>query len=172
MKVLAMIGSPRKKNTKKLVERLFSDIKADKEIVYLSQMNIGLCCGNEACMESGKCVKSDDFDLLADKMQNAQVLIFASPSYFNNVTALMKNFIDRCNVLCNNKAFEDKGKRAVLMAIGADEKRHIIGTITALRNLCGGIYLDVLDELIIESDDIEAKADEIRELGEKIDACA
>jgi len=169
-KVLAISGSHRKGNTERMLSALLKEIDPciEKKTINLRELDIGMCTGDDYCVDNKRCHIKDDFGMLAAEMQDADIIIFASPSYFNNVTALMKNFIDRCNVLWNSEALKGKGKKAVLCAIGADRKNHIEGCLKALRNLCGGIYLDVIGQLIIEENDIKAGMKSIRDTGEKI----
>lgn len=157
MKVLAINSSPRKKNTSKALSILLKNIKAEKEQIDLIDYNIGMSMGDDVKIE-------DDVHKLHDKMRNADVIIFGSPSYFNNVTGLMKNFIDRSNNFWKTK--ELKGKKAILLAIGEDKINHIKGCIAALRNFASGIHMDVYDEIIFEDNNIIE--DELKCVGELI----
>lgn len=169
-RVLAICGSHRKGNTNMMLDALLKEVSPayEKTIIDLRDLDVQRCTGDDYCVDHKRCHINDDFKMLALKMEAADLIIFASPSYFNNVTALMKNFIDRCNVLYNNEALKGRGKKAVLCAIGCEKMKHIRGCITALRNLCRGIYVDVMAELIIENNNIIAGTKEIKDIGEKI----
>ncbi len=69
------------------------------ETVSLKGKAIGFCVGCLACQKTQKCVIKDDAVGLAEKVKNADVLVFASPVYYYSVSGLLKTFLDRCNPL-------------------------------------------------------------------------
>lgn len=102
MKILAINGSPRGKNsnTDKLLIPFLKGAQAgnaDVEEIYLSQKNISGCHGCFACWVKtpGKCILKDDMPELLDKVNNADVMIFATPLYDFSMSGQMKIFIDR-----------------------------------------------------------------------------
>ena len=120
MKVLAVIGSPKGKgNTYNLVKKLEEEICAidsSVEFEYLLLKDAGLqpCRGCFQCLEKGEhlCPLKDSREDIEGKMQEADGVIFASPVYVYNVSALMKGFIDRLAYICHRPCFN--GKRAVV----------------------------------------------------------
>jgi len=59
------------------------------------------------CVESGKCSLNDDFtQKLVPKILDASALVIGTPVFFNNVSAVVKNFIDR--TWCLKKQLKDK----------------------------------------------------------------
>jgi multimeric flavodoxin WrbA len=70
---------------------------AEVDNVLLSTKKIGGCIGCFTCWVKtpGKCVFKDDMEALMEKAISADVVIFATPLYVDNVTGLMKNFMDR-----------------------------------------------------------------------------
>jgi len=102
LKALAIIASPRKNgNTFLIVEKIakkltsFGDL--DVEYLFLSDMDLGPCKGCCACLTIGdnNCPNKDDRMLIEQKILASDAVIFASPVYAMNMTALMKNFMDR-----------------------------------------------------------------------------
>ena len=65
--------------------------------IQLAKKQIKLCNGCVTCFykKPGECELKDDMAELIKKFMGADVVLFAMPVYFDNVTALMKNFIDR-----------------------------------------------------------------------------
>ncbi|MEM0331209.1 MAG: flavodoxin family protein, partial [Archaeoglobaceae archaeon] len=62
MKLLAINGSPNKRNTYALLEALVEEAKklgAEAEILNLADYNINPCKGCDACLK-GDCVQKDD----------------------------------------------------------------------------------------------------------------
>lgn len=65
------------------------------EQVYLYDEKIGFCRACYACFKTGKCVLQDDMADLLDKIQSADVLVVATPTYFMTMNGMLKNTIDR-----------------------------------------------------------------------------
>ncbi len=117
MKILGIIGSYRKKgNTDTAVQTVLEQTKqfgAEVEIIYLKDYQIKDCIGCEGCKDTFKCVIKDDMQKLYPKIIEADAIVIGSPTYFYNVTGVIKNFIDR--LYC----FElfDEEDRAVWMGL-------------------------------------------------------
>jgi multimeric flavodoxin WrbA len=69
------------------------------EFLRLKDKSVQFCRGCLACQKTQKCVISDDMSVMVDKVKNADVLIFATPIYYYEMSGLMKTFLDRCNPL-------------------------------------------------------------------------
>jgi len=101
MKILTIIGSPRKGNTYRAVRRIEENMKAmgDVEFEYLWLKDAGLanCKGCTVCFLrwEQRCPLKDGRQAIEQKMLDADGVIFASPNYASNVSGLMKTFIDR-----------------------------------------------------------------------------
>lgn len=116
MKVLAIIGSPRKMgNTYRVVEQIKENMmKFDKNIdfeyLFPRDYNLMMCTGCFACISQGedKCPLKDDHAILEAKMSEADGIIFAAPTYTMGVPGIMKNFIDRFAYTCHRPYFFDK----------------------------------------------------------------
>ncbi|MHA1992273.1 MAG: NAD(P)H-dependent oxidoreductase [Candidatus Hodarchaeales archaeon] len=100
MKILAIIGSNRKKNTYNLVKKFENQIKShtqvDFEYLYLKDFNLPFCRGCHTCLQKSeeKCPAYEVTNSLIKKTDTADGLIFASPVYLQHVPAIMKNFFD------------------------------------------------------------------------------
>ncbi|MGI6004283.1 MAG: NAD(P)H-dependent oxidoreductase [Christensenellales bacterium] len=137
MKVLAVMGSPRKRgNTYRVVERIKESLLAydkgiDFEFLFLQDYNLAMCAGCFTCFARGEehCPLKDDRVVIASKMSGADGIIFAAPTYAMGVPALMKSFIDRFAYTCHRPQFFDKAFMAVATVGG------VIGTKQALQQL-------------------------------------
>jgi multimeric flavodoxin WrbA len=99
MRAIAIVAGPRKGQvTDKLTDSALnglSDRGAETEKIYLIDLVIKPCKGCLACQRTGKCAIEDDFNALADKVREADAIVFSSPTYFSNVTSCAKRFFDR-----------------------------------------------------------------------------
>ncbi|MGE5633315.1 MAG: flavodoxin family protein [Caulobacteraceae bacterium] len=122
MKVLALLGSPRRKgNTALLLDEYIRGIKdshKDAEItkIFLQEKAIKNCMACEAChnVPVGKCAIKDDMQELYPLFREADMVIYATPVYWWSVSAQLKAFMDRCYAL-GPIADSFAGKKAVLL---------------------------------------------------------
>ncbi|MDD1708163.1 MAG: flavodoxin family protein [Methanoregulaceae archaeon] len=102
MRIIAFNGSPRaeQSNTHVMVEAFLAGAEsagAETENIFLARKKIKHCLGCFGCWwkTPGTCVQSDDMAELIEKYLSADVVIFATPLYIDNVSGIMKNFMDR-----------------------------------------------------------------------------
>lgn len=69
------------------------------EIVSLIDKKINFCRGCLSCQKTQKCVINDDVNEILDKMFNADIIVFATPVYYYEMSGQMKTFLDRSNPL-------------------------------------------------------------------------
>jgi multimeric flavodoxin WrbA len=102
MKITVFNGSPRQDrgNTHVMVSEFLKGAKeagAEVENVFLAGKEIKSCIACYACWTKtpGKCIHNDDMAGLLERYLASDVVVFASPLYVDNVTGIMKNFMDR-----------------------------------------------------------------------------
>lgn len=120
-KVLIIATSPRKNgNSNRLAQEFEKGAKEsgnNTEIIYLHDKNIGFCKGCLACQNSQKCIIKDDANEIVEKMKNSDVIVWATPIYYYEMSGQMKTMIDRSNPLfSSNYSFRD----VYLLATAAD----------------------------------------------------
>ncbi len=102
-KVLIISTSPRKgSNSDALADAFAEGARAagnEVEKVNLAGKNIQFCRGCLACQTTQRCVIRDDADLIEQKMEVADVLVFATPIYYYEMSGQMKTMLDRGNPL-------------------------------------------------------------------------
>jgi len=100
-KVLAIGTSPRKNsNSDTLLEAFCRGAEnAGHRVtsVSLKKKDIRFCTGCFACHEFGHCVIKDDVAALLALLHDADVVVFATPIYYYEMSGQMKVFLDRCN---------------------------------------------------------------------------
>lgn len=97
--------------TTSLRARSNSDILAEKvaegakaaghkvEVISLKDKTISFCKGCLACQKTFKCVIKDDAMEIAEKVKEADTLVFATPIYYYEMSGQMKTLLDRLNPL-------------------------------------------------------------------------
>ena len=73
------------------------------EFVSLKNKTINFCKGCFACQKSGKCAIKDDAIEITEKIKNSDVIIWATPVYYYEMSGQMKTLIDRANSLFSSK---------------------------------------------------------------------
>lgn len=133
--VLIISSSPRKGgNSDTLCDRFMQGAeeagnRVDK--IRLAELTIDYCSACYACKKLGHCVKQDDMEQVIAKMQNADVIVLATPVYFYTMCAQMKTMIDRTLGGAQKAGLENK--EFYLIATAADGKAAMERTIDGLR---------------------------------------
>lgn len=100
MKILAIMGSPRKGDTYYLTRRVEEKLGAlgdyEFEYLWLRDLDLGLCRGCYGCLWRGDeaCPHSEVVTQVEERILAADGVIFASPVYALDMTALLKNLFD------------------------------------------------------------------------------
>jgi multimeric flavodoxin WrbA/putative sterol carrier protein len=142
--VIIINSSPRSVNgyTEPFVSQFAEGMKeagADVEEIYLSRLKIKTCTGcwscwikENGCMFDGK----DDFYALFEKVNQADMIVYALPLYADGMPAILKNYFDRSvrrlyPYICSDtkkmrhpRRIDKKNQTMVLLSIcGFQEKR-------------------------------------------------
>ena len=91
----------------------------EKELVLLREKNIRHCLGCLSCGKTKKCVIPDDMQEIYAKIENADVIVIGTPNYYDNVSGLLKDFIDRTNPFYETGKL--KGKKMIAIVVGGGE---------------------------------------------------
>ena len=76
--------------------------------ISLIGKQISFCRGCLACLKSGRCLIPDDAPKITEQIRTAQVICFATPIYYYEMSGQMKTLLDRSNSLYNaDYAFRD-----------------------------------------------------------------
>jgi multimeric flavodoxin WrbA len=103
MKIVGIGGSPRRGNSEWMLGQVMQEAArggAEVETLLLRKMDIRMCRGCLACEEGGKyrpgiCKIKDDMVAVYPKLLAADAIILATPGYFEMLSGLLKNFLDR-----------------------------------------------------------------------------
>ena len=69
------------------------------ELISLRDKDIRFCRGCLACQKTLKCVMADDAQAIVAKMHDADVIAFATPIYYYEMSGQLKTLLDRANPL-------------------------------------------------------------------------
>lgn len=75
------------------------DAGNDVELLTLHGKEIKFCIGCLSCQKTGKCVIKDNAPAIVGKMHDADVLVFATPIYYYEMSGQLKTLLDRANPL-------------------------------------------------------------------------
>jgi multimeric flavodoxin WrbA len=139
-KVLIINGSPRKNgNCSCLIRTLAEGVKENggiSEIINLQELKIAPCNACDVCQKKQNkgCVIEDDMIPLYSKVAQADAIVFASPTYWFNISAQTKLFIDRLYAVINKEIYALTGKKIGIILTYADKDVFVSGGVNALRS--------------------------------------
>ncbi len=111
-----------KSNSDILTGRLIagaSDAGHQVEHISLKGKTIKFCVGCLACQKTQKCVLKDDAAEIAEKVKNADTLVFVTPIYYYEMSGQMKTLLDRMNPLYTT---DYKFRRVYMLSTAAEDE--------------------------------------------------
>jgi multimeric flavodoxin WrbA len=164
MKITVLNGSPRKQNTAAMVDAFAEGAKAaghEVEVLQVGRMKINGCLACEYChgKGEGKCVQKDDMEKVMPAYRDSDMLVFASPIYYFDVTAQLSAAIQRVYAIGKPA----KATRAALLLSSASPNP-FEGAIATYKTMLGFMGLEDAGIITAAGDEngSEAKLDEIR----------
>ena len=125
-KVLVISTSLRaKSNSHILTEQLIAGAKdAGHEVDHISLKGkkIAFCIGCLACQKTQKCVIKDDAVEIAEKVKNADTLVFATPIYYYEMSGQMKTLLDRLNPLYPS---DYRFRKVYMISTAAEDEEYV-----------------------------------------------
>lgn len=119
-KVLIISGSPRKQGNSDILSDQFmlgaKESGNEVEKVSLREIKVHPCIGCNVCRKKGECFQKDDMAEVLKKMLESDVIVMATPVYFDTMVGQMKIFIDRTYPKFDNI----KDKEFYFIITGAD----------------------------------------------------
>lgn len=177
MNIVVIMGSPRRAGkTREVVdklERTLVDSGDSVEIVNLADLRVAGCLGCNKCFEGKEkpyCAQRDDAQSLFDRIQSADVAVYASPLYAFSFPAQMKAFLDRHYCLVTNPGLPDQsslleGKKVAMLVTCCDPVEHNADLVSVVFDrLFKRLKCDVIGEYIAElsfSDGFDARAGKV-----------
>jgi multimeric flavodoxin WrbA len=114
MKVIGIVGSPRKNGNTELLTahtlKAVAEEGLDTELIRLAGLEIKPCNACEQCRKEERCSIEDDFLPIYSKMKAADGIILASPVYYGSASALIKALMERAGHMAPNRGEVYRGK--------------------------------------------------------------
>ncbi len=100
MNIVCLLGSPRVRSNSSAIAKRFIETAeksgAKAKTYTLNDLKYRGCQGCMACKTKlEKCVLQDDLTEVLEAVQQADVLVMASPVYYGEISSQLKGFIDR-----------------------------------------------------------------------------
>lgn len=136
MKKIVILNGAAKKNgtTAATIKAFIEGAEASGNTVqefYLQTMNIHGCLDCGGCRRKEKdseepCVQKDDMNQIYPAFKDADVVVFASPVYWWDITGTLKTAIDRLYGALNNFASMTPKETVLLMTSGGSTIDHMM----------------------------------------------
>ena len=117
------------------------------DFVSLKNKEIKFCKGCFTCHKKGKCVIKDEANKITEKIKNSDVIVWATPVYYYEMSGQMKTLIDRANSLF---ASDYKFKEVYVISTAAENSKQakesvlygVQGWIDCFEGvkLCGNVF--------------------------------
>lgn len=170
MKITILNGSPRKENTAAMAEAFADGAREaghEVEILHVGKMKINGCLGCEYCHTKGegKCVQKDDMEKVIPAYLESDMIVFATPIYYFDMTAQLAAAIQR--VYCIGKPAKAT-KAAMLVSSGSQGTGE--GAITSYKNMLAFMGIEDMGVCALagEENQTEEKLAEIREFAKSL----
>ena len=111
-------------NSDILTERLMAgarDAGHQVEEISLKGKELKYCIGCLACQKTQHCVQKDDALWIADKMKDADTLVFSTPIYYYEMSGQMKTLLDRMNPLYSS---DYRFRRVYMLSVAAEDETY------------------------------------------------
>ncbi|MEJ2056752.1 MAG: flavodoxin family protein [Desulfofustis sp.] len=165
MKIIIFLGSPRKKGNSEaaaalVAERLTDALGGEIEYIRLATQQIAPCIACGGCTKTGMCVVKDDMIDLYEKIDGADLIFLAGPTYFYGLSAQLKSFIDRIQARWSRKyllktTFRKNDKRyGYLICCAATQGKKLFdGSVLVAKSFFDAIDVPYDGELLIRGVD-------------------
>lgn len=175
MKIVGIVGSPRKGNTEWMVRKVLEAAEmagAETELIVLRGKNIRMCDGCLTCEAGGKqregiCRIKDDMQAIYPKLVDADALILGTPVYFELLSGLLKNFIDRtCPIW-----LKLEGKIAAGIAVAEEGIGKAIENLKTYCSVCEMRWVGSVTALAKSPEEVTKNKDaekQLKDLAEKV----
>jgi multimeric flavodoxin WrbA len=118
MMILGISASGRKDGvTGEAVKAILESTGLEYEYISLSGKRINGCTGCTRCASDNTCKVKDDWNPIAEKMLEAEAIVFGAPNYFGRMNALGHACWERTFSFRHREIFNLAGKLGVIVSV-------------------------------------------------------
>ena len=150
-----------------------TDKGSQGEKFFLPEMKIRRCrqCDDRGwgiCRTEGRCIIEDDFAALVDKIKAADIVVFASPVYFGDLSESIRTLLDRLRRTCMHEAGKDgiNGTLAVGICVAGGGGGGGPSCTVSLEKILRTCGFDVVDLIPVRRQNLDMKLEVLRVTGE------
>lgn len=158
-KIVVFMGSPRKKgNTDLLADAFIKGAEAqgaECKKIYLNDREISPCIECGGCDKTGKCIVKDDMLEIYPLIEEADIVMVASPIFFYNITSATQALVERSQAMwirkyvLKQKPVSDKKRTGFFISVGATRGKMLFdGACRVIRYFCDAIDVDYKGALL------------------------
>ncbi|HNX05749.1 MAG TPA: flavodoxin family protein [Opitutales bacterium] len=162
MNVTLIDASPRQGGTVSRLADAFAEGATlsghSARVVRLAELSIRPCASCGRCIETGRCAVRDDIAQVEEALEQADFIVFASPTHYANLSALLLNTFERLvGFLVDKRPFPPvsrtlRGKKAAAIVTCAAPwpfnwmLGHSSGCVSQIRKVClqSGVKLETV----------------------------
>ncbi len=193
LRITGIKGSPRSQsNSSRMLEEVLKGCNKAaenfnqeiiKNIIKPHERNISACIACFHCDRTGECIYRDDMPELIKTFDRSEIIIVASPIFFNGMPSTLKKMIDRCQPIWASKfhlerPIIDRNKKRRGLLLGCAGAPKYQDQFTALKTVGEMFFKTVNTRLLAQKfipntdNQVLEKENELlarfRELGEKL----
>ena len=176
MNVLVISGSRNPNGQTARAANAFLEGVADAggrgETVFLPQMHIERCrqcddAGWGICRTEGKCVFEDDFASIVERINSSEMVTFANPVYFGDLSESLRAFTDRLRRTCKHESGKQgiSGKPAIGICVAGGGGGGAPACTVSLERVLATCGFDVVDMIPARRQNLDLKIGALRLTG-------
>jgi multimeric flavodoxin WrbA len=154
------------------IRKGFAKSGGTSELVFLPTVKLERCrqCDPDGwgiCRREGRCVIEDDFAAIVDRLKTADVVVFANPVYFRDLSESMKTFLERLRrISFRQQKPPMQGKPAIGVCLAGGGGGGAPSACFNLETILQMIGFDVVDMVNVRRQNIDVKIPMLEMTGE------
>lgn len=176
MKLLVISGSRNRKGQTARAAAALAEGAAlagcETESVFLPDLRIERCrqCEDDGwglCRSKLQCVIEDDFAAVVEKVRQTDVVVFASPVYFSDLSESLRAFLDRLRRICVHGGKTDRiqAKPVVGVCVAGGGGGGAYKCAASLETILATCGFEVADMIPVRRQNLAAKLDVLNRVG-------
>jgi NAD(P)H-dependent FMN reductase len=174
LKILVLAGSRNHQGkTAEAAEAVCKGVKkagGETETIFLTEKKLERCrqCNSEGwgiCQTEHRCIIEDDFAAIVGKIKAADVMVFASPVYFRDLSESMRGFLDRLRRIrfmnvpppTPGHPANSANTPAIGLCYAGKSGFGTIGALANLEEMLQGCGFDMVDMIAVRRQNLEVK---------------